>query len=81
MSFDSLPEQVVAAIRSVVGNRYVPLHAPSFQGNECLYLKECLDSTYVSSVGKYVDRFEDELARYTGAKHVIAVVMVLQHYI
>ncbi len=50
------------------------LHEPSFTGNDWLYLKECLDSTFVSSVGKFVDRFELDLARYTGAKHVVAVV-------
>jgi aminotransferase in exopolysaccharide biosynthesis len=52
----------------------VALHEPRFAGNEWTYLKECLDSTYVSSVGKFVDRFEAELAAYTGAKHAVAVV-------
>ncbi|MEQ1794854.1 MAG: LegC family aminotransferase [Nitrospira sp.] len=50
------------------------LHEPTFRGNEWLYLKECLDSTFVSSVGKFVDRFEDDLVRFTGAKHAVAVV-------
>ena len=67
-------EQVVAAIRSVVGAGPVVLHEPSFTGNEWLYLKECLDSTFVSSVGKFVDRFEVELAAFTGARHAVAVV-------
>jgi perosamine synthetase len=66
--------QVVTAIRSVVGAGTVALHEPSFNGNEGLYLKECLDSTFVSSVGKFVDRFEVDLANFTGAKHVVAVV-------
>lgn len=52
----------------------MPLHAPSFAGQEWAYVKACLDSTFVSSVGAYVDRFEDDLARFTGAKHAIAVV-------
>jgi perosamine synthetase len=52
----------------------VALHEPRFAGNEWAYLKECLDSTYVSSVGKFVDRFEADLASYTGAKHAVAVV-------
>jgi aminotransferase in exopolysaccharide biosynthesis len=69
-----ITEQIVAAIRSVVGAGPAALHEPSFNGNEWLYLKECLDSTFVSSVGKFVDRFEVELAAFTGAKHVIAVV-------
>lgn len=70
----TLAEQVVAAIRAVVGVGPVALHEPSFSGNEWLYLKECLDSTFVSSVGKFVDRFEVELAAFTGARHAVAVV-------
>ena len=50
------------------------LHEPSFEGNEWAYLKECLDSTYVSSVGKYVDQFENKLIEYTGAKYAVSVV-------
>lgn len=69
-----LADKVVAAIRAVVGAGPVSLHEPSFNGNEWLYLKECLDSTFVSSVGKFVDRFEQDLASYTGAKHAVAVV-------
>ena len=67
-------EQVISAIRSVVGLKAATLHEPSFNGNEWLYLKECLDSTFVSSVGKFVDRFESDLATFTGARHAIAVV-------
>lgn len=70
----TLTEQIVNAIRAVVGPGPVALHEPSFTGNEWLYLKECLDSTFVSSVGKFVDRFEVELATFTGAKHAVAVV-------
>jgi perosamine synthetase len=69
----TLASQVVDAIQSVVGSSAV-LHEPRFNGNEWKYLKECLDSTFVSSVGKFVDRFESELAAYTGAKHVVAMV-------
>lgn len=70
----SIAEQVVTAIRAVVGAGPVALHEPSFIGNEWIYIKECLDSTFVSSVGKYVDRFEAELATFTGAKHAVALV-------
>lgn len=66
--------QVVQAIRSVVGEGNVALHEPRFGGNEWAYLKDCLDSTFVSSVGRYVDRFEADLAIYTGARHAVAVV-------
>jgi perosamine synthetase len=66
--------QVVDAIHAVVGPGPVVLHEPYFGGNEWAYVKECLDSTFVSSVGKFVDRFESELAAFTGARHAVAVV-------
>lgn len=66
--------QVLAAVQSVAGRDPVALHEPQFSGNEWLYIKECLDSGYVSSVGRFVDRFEADLARYTGAGYAVAVV-------
>ena len=66
--------QVVRALRHVCGAGPVALHEPRFSGHEWEYLKACLDSTFVSSVGEYVDRFEADLATFTGAKHAIAVV-------
>lgn len=53
---------------------FVPLHAPLFIGNEKKYLNECIDTTFVSSVGKFVDRFEKEVATYTGAKKAVVCV-------
>ncbi|RBQ26050.1 LegC family aminotransferase [Arcobacter sp. CECT 9188] len=53
---------------------FIPLHEPRFIGNEKTYLNECIDSTFVSSVGKYVDKFEKEFASYVGAKYAIATV-------
>ena len=50
------------------------LHEPEFAGNEWTYTKECLDSGWVSSAGKFVDRFEIQLAEFTGARHAVAVV-------
>ena len=70
----SLATNIVAGIRSVTGAGPVVLHEPQFSGNELRYLKECLDSTFVSSVGKFVDRFEAELAAITGAARAVAVV-------
>ena len=70
----NLQQDIVSAIKSVVGDGPLALHEPRFNGNEWVYLKECLDSTFVSSVGKFVDRFEDELANCTGAKRAVAVV-------
>lgn len=53
---------------------FFPLHEPFFNGNEKKYLMDCIDSRFVSSVGKYVNKFEQMLAEFTGAKHAIAVV-------
>ncbi|MEA3447200.1 MAG: LegC family aminotransferase [Bacteroidota bacterium] len=53
---------------------FIPLHAPVFHGNEKKYLEDCIDSTFVSSVGKYVDQFEHKVAKYTGAKKAIVTV-------
>ncbi len=53
---------------------FIPLHAPIFRGNEKKYLSECIDSTFVSSVGKFVDKFEEMISKYTGAKHAVACV-------
>lgn len=64
----------LTAIREALGNGPVPLHSPIFSGSEWSLVKECLDSTYVSSIGQFVDRFEADLAGYTGARHAIAVV-------
>ncbi len=48
------------------------LSAPNISGNEWLYVKECLDTGWVSSVGSYVNKFEEELSRFTGAKFAVA---------
>jgi perosamine synthetase len=53
---------------------FIPLHEPKFIGNEKVYVLDCIDSTYVSSIGKYVDRFEQMMAEYTGAKYAVATV-------
>lgn len=52
----------------------IPLSVPSIQGNEWTYIKECLDTEWVSSAGKYVEKFEQEVAKFTGAKYAIACV-------
>jgi perosamine synthetase len=76
MAFHSgsdLADRIVSAIYEVVGSAK-SLHEPSFIGNELKYLKDCIDSSYVSSVGRFVNDFEDALVKYTGAKYAIAVV-------
>lgn len=52
----------------------IPLSVPVIEGNEWTYVKECLDSGWVSSVGSYVDKFENSFASFTGSKYAIACV-------
>ena len=67
--------RVVDFIHEMYGSsEFVPLSVPKFIGNEKKYLNECIDTTFVSSVGKFVDRFEEEMARYTGAKKAVVCV-------
>jgi aminotransferase in exopolysaccharide biosynthesis len=56
------------------GGDFIPLAVPVFIGNEKKYLNECIDTTFVSSVGKFVDRFEEDTARYTGCKRAVVCV-------
>lgn len=66
-------ENVIDFIRkSFGGAEKIPLHEPKFTGNEKKYLNDCIDSTFVSSVGRYVDEFERVIAEYTGAKRAVA---------
>lgn len=53
---------------------FLPLHEPTFSGNEKKYVNDCIESGWVSSVGKYVDQLETKLAEYTGVKRAVAVV-------
>ena len=56
------------------GNPFIPLSEPHLGGSEWAYVKECLDTNWVSSVGSYVDRFEKLLAGYVSARHAVATV-------
>ena len=66
--------KTVDFIKGIYKKDFIALHEPVFIGNEKKYLNECIDSTFVSSVGKFVDRFEKEFAEYIGSKFAIAVV-------
>lgn len=67
-------EDCIEFIRSLYGNGRIFLHEPHFNGNEKKYLNECIDSTFVSSVGPFVDRFERDMAAYTGAARAVVCV-------
>lgn len=68
-------EKIVSFIQDTFNTtNFIPLHEPRFCGNEKKYLNECIDSTFVSSVGAYVERFEKEFASYVGTQYAIATV-------
>jgi perosamine synthetase len=70
----TLVADTLAAVREVLARAAHPvaLHEPEFAGREWQCVKECIDTGWVSSVGAYVDRFERELAAYTGVRHAVA---------
>ena len=67
-------DEIIGFIRSLYGEGKIFLHEPHFAGKEVKYLTDCIDSTFVSSVGPYVDRFESDVARYTGAARAVVCV-------
>lgn len=69
--FDALIQFVREQYRS---NAFIPLHAPVFPGREREYVADTIESTFVSSVGAYVDRFERDMAAYTGSQRAVATV-------
>ncbi|QDT03506.1 Putative pyridoxal phosphate-dependent aminotransferase EpsN [Rubripirellula lacrimiformis] len=70
---NTLPNQIVDTIASVIGDQSVPLHAPYFGGQEAKYVAQCVETGWVSSVGSFVDQFERMLCDITGAKYAVAV--------
>lgn len=67
--------KIIDFIKEVFGNQqFTPLAVPVFAGNEKKYLEECIDTTFVSSVGKFVDRFEKDMAEYAGCKKAVVCV-------
>jgi perosamine synthetase len=72
----SLGDNILSAIQEVLGETSapIPLHEPEFRGEEWTYVKDCLDTGWVSSAGPYVDRIEADLQAITGARRAIAVV-------
>ena len=68
-------DQLVSFVREVYGSHEpIALHEPVFTGREKEYVNEAIDSTYVSSIGKFVTRFELDLAAYTGSQQAVATV-------
>lgn len=71
MQFD----KIISAVREVYETKqgFIPLHTPVFKGNEKKYVNETIDSTFVSSVGAFVNKFEEEIANFTGTKYGVAI--------
>lgn len=67
--------KTIGFIKEVFGNQeFTPLAVPVFAGNEKRYMEECIDTTFVSSVGKFVDRFESDMAAFAGCKKAVVCV-------
>ncbi len=70
-----MSDQLIRFVRDYFGtNDFIPLHAPVFPGREKEYVVDTIESTFVSSVGAYVDRFEQDMAVYTGSPKAVATV-------
>ena len=66
-------KKIVNFIKEIYGaDNFIPLHEPRFIGNEKKYINECINSTYVSSKGKFIDQFEENISKYTESKYAIA---------
>jgi perosamine synthetase len=66
-------DDIVEFVRSIYGDKeFIPLHEPLFIGNEKKYLNQCIDSTFVSSLGGFVDLFEEKIADYVGVDYAVA---------
>jgi perosamine synthetase len=71
----TISDEFIKFVQELYGTtEQIPLHSPQFRGNEKKYLLETIESTFVSSVGEFVDQFEQKVADYTGAKHTVATV-------
>lgn len=70
----TLHDGLIAQVRDIYGDGFIPLHRPVFEGNEKRYLIDCIDSNFVSSVGAKVTEFEQQVAAFTGSKYAIATV-------
>lgn len=72
---DNPHQAVIEFIRGLYKTeKFIPLHEPRFFGNEKKYFSECIDSTFVSSVGRFVDQFEAMICEFTGARYAVATV-------
>ncbi len=74
MQSKTIESYILKGLKKVVGKKSKQLHEPIFLGNEKKYLIDCINSTYVSTVGKYVNLFENKLKKYTKANNAVAII-------
>lgn len=67
-------EDFIKEARKIYGSSFIPLHRPVFEGNERVYLEECIQTNFVSSVGAKVIEFEEMIAEFTNSKFAVATV-------
>ncbi len=73
-NINKLAKKVICFSREIYKEDLIPLHRPVFEGDEKKFLSECIDTNFVSSVGKRVDEFEEKIASFTGLKYAVATV-------
>ena len=74
MKNNILIKNILNSVKLVVKQNSKKLHEPLFKGNEKKYLKKCIETGYVSYIGKYVNTFERKISKYTGSKNAVALV-------
>ena len=67
-------DKLINKLKTIKNGDFTPLHIPIFEGNEIEYVTDCIKSNFVSSVGEYVNRFEEAIAKFTGVKYAILTV-------
>ena len=70
----NLPKKIFKVLRLTLRKKTAALHEPLFKNNESKLLVNCINSGYVSSIGKYVAKFEDKVKKYTNSKNVVSVI-------
>lgn len=73
-TFNNMKGEFVNEAKEIYGNSFIPLHRPVFEGNEIKYLKDCVESNFVSSMSNYVDKFELDIAHFVGSKYAVSTV-------
>ena len=71
---EKILKKFVEKAKEIYGSEFIPLHRPVFEGNELKYLKECIESNFVSSSGHFVEKFESSVKKFTGAQFAISTV-------